>query len=473
MLFGALSALMITAFTRGKIHAPKIVVSISLASIGAAFLSTWGGWLSGASISLGMLTFNRLTLIAWMIILLASGFTVLLSWSYLPSESRVRTEYYPLLLFSSFGLCILSSATDLVTIIIGIETTSLSAYTLVGIMRYQLRSNEASIKYFVIGSFSLAFFIMGIAFIFGSSGTTELARLGEQIPAILNSDDKWFFLFGCAMLMIGLAFKVAAVPFHSWVPDVYDGAPTPITAFIASALKTAAFIVFLRIAFSTFGKSGPVWLVVSSSLAIITMTLGNLAAIAQDNIKRLLAYSAIAHAGYMLVAFPILGILGSAAISAIIFYLVAYTLMIVGAFAVVVALNEGHEEHLGISSLAGLGKRRPWLAAVFTLFLLSLAGFPPTVGFFAKYYLFSAAVKSGLYWLAIVAVVNSAVSVYYYLRPVVMMYLRDDKTDDIPLRSSQASTSTTVIAVVFICALAVAFFGIFPTNLLDLILHSV
>jgi NADH-quinone oxidoreductase subunit N len=338
-------------------------------------------------------------------------------------------------------------------------------------MRYQLKCNEASLKYFLTGSFALAFIIMGMAFLFGAIGDTDLAVIASKAKIALSSDTKWLFLAGCAMLLIGFGFKVAAAPFHAWAPDVYDGAPTPITAFIASALKAAAFIVLIRLTLAALGQTDGVWVYACAGLAILTMVVGNLAAIAQENIKRLLAYSAIAHTGYMLIAFPALA-KSPEITGAVIFYLFAYMFMTIGAFAVVIALNEGHEEHLNISSLAGLGRRRPWIAAALTLFLVSLAGFPPTVGFFAKYYLFLSAVKSGFTWLVVIAVINSTISVYFYLKPVVVMYFREDKLTEKQAGVPSGSTSSTVLAVIFLCALAVAFFGIFPTNLLNLTLIS-
>jgi NADH-quinone oxidoreductase subunit N len=472
VLVGALSTLTVSAFARGGTHTPRIVAIISVVTLTLAFLFTWGDWLSGSNITAGMLTFNRITYVGWLIIFFATTLVILLSLSYLPSESRVRSEYYPLIMFCCFGLGLLAAAADLVTIIIGLEITALAAYVLVGILRYQLRCNEASLKYFLTGSFALAFIIMGMAFLFGAVGDTDLGAIASKARVVLSSDTKWLFLAGCAMLLIGFGFKVAAAPFHAWAPDVYDGAPTPITAFIASALKAAAFIVFIRLTLVALGQADGMWIYVCAGLAILTMVVGNLAAIVQENIKRLLAYSAIAHAGYMLIAFPSLS-KSPETISAVIFYLVAYMFMTIGAFAVVIALNEGHEEHLNISSLAGLGRRRPGMAAALTLFLVSLAGFPPTVGFFAKYYLFLSTVKSGFAWLVIIAVINSAISVYFYLKPVVVMYFREEKLSEKPSGVHSVPTSSTVLAVVFLCALAVVFFGIIPTNLLDLILNSV
>lgn len=441
---------------------------LSLAAVVVAFAISWQRWLSPpATPVFGMLIFDRLAFFVWLIVLFAAAIAVLLSIPYLKARGFSKPEYYGLILLSTLGMGCLVSAGDLLMIYLGIETMSLAVYVLAGFLRFRAASNEAALKYFLIGAFASAFLLMGIAFIFGSAGTTNLAILGERSSEILNGEGRSFYLFGMAMLLVGFGFKVAAVPFHAWAPDVYDGAPTPITVFMATAVKVAAFVAFLRVGTSALRFSGDLWITVLTVGAIITMFVGNLAAIVQENIKRMLAYSSIAHAGYILVAFPALVGDPQGAGRAILFYLFAYVLMTAGAFAIVVAMGLGKEEHTAISQLAGLGRRRPLMAAALSLFLLSLLGIPPTVGFFGKYYLFLTAVKSGFIWLVVIAVINSALSAYYYLRPIVVMYFRPAE-EHLPVEP----INPAVVAVLAVTSISVAYFGLFPANLLAIVSRS-
>ncbi len=448
---------------------------MTLVAIAVAFALSWGRWLSPLpGLSFGMLVFDKLSVFVWLMILFSAAISVLLSIPYLAARGFVKPEYYGLLLLSTLGMACLVSAGDLLMVYLGIETMSLAVYVLAGFLRYRAASNEAALKYFLIGAFASAFLLMGIAFVFGSAGSTNLAVLAERSTEIMAGEGRSFYLFGVAMLLIGFGFKIAAVPFHAWAPDVYDGAPTPVTVFMATAVKAAAFVAFLRLGVSVFSAGGEVWITVLSVGAVATMLLGNLAAIVQENIKRMLAYSSIAHAGYILVAFPSIVSDPQGAGRAVLFYLFAYILMTAGAFAVVVVMGLGKDEPTGISRLAGLGKRRPVLAATLTLFLLSLLGIPPTVGFFAKYYLFLTAVKSGYIWLVVIAVINSAISAYYYLRPIVVMYFKIPS----PLvgegqgEGETHALSPFIVAVLAITALGVAYFGIFPSNLLAIVTGS-
>jgi len=441
---------------------------LSLAAVVVAFGISWQRWLSPPETPVfGMLIFDRLAFFVWLIVLAAAAVSILLSIPYLAARGFSKPEYYGLLLLSTLGMGCLVSAGDLLMIYLGIETMSLAVYVLAGFLRFRAASNEAALKYFLIGAFASAFLLMGIAFIFGSAGTTNLSLLAERSVDVLNSEGRSFYLFGMAMLLIGFGFKVAAVPFHAWAPDVYDGAPTPVTVFMATAVKAAAFIAFLRLATTTFRASGDLWIQIITAISIVTMFAGNLAAIVQENIKRMLAYSSIAHAGYILVAFPAIVNDPAGAGRAILFYLFAYVLMTAGAFAIVVAMGLGEHEHTDINHLAGLGKRRPLLAAALSLFLLSLLGIPPTVGFFGKYYLFLTAVKSGFIWLVVIAVINSALSAYFYLRPIVVMYFRPAE-EHLPAEP----LNPAVVAVLAITSLGVTYFGIFPSNLLAIVARS-
>lgn len=449
-----------------------LIPIISLVAVAIAFIVSWKHWLSGVSYTgmleaqgaHGMLIFDRFTFFGWMIILFSTFITIILSIPYLRARGFCRPEYYGLILFSAFGMGCLISAGDLLIIFLGIETMSLAAYVLTGFLRTQAPSNEAALKYFLVGAFASAFLLMGIAFIFGSAGTTNLATLSSRAPEVLKGDGQHFYLFGMGMLLVGFGFKIAAVPFHAWAPDVYDGAPTPITTFMATAVKVAAFAALIRVGLEVFRASGDLLAQVIAVLSVVTMFVGNLAAIKQENIKRMLAYSSIAHAGYVLVAFPamIKDPLGAA--QAILFYLVAYILMTAGAFAVVVAMGSSKQEHTQINNLAALSRRRPFLAITLTLFLVSLLGIPPTVGFFGKYYLFLTAVKAGYVWLVILAVINSAISAYYYLRPIYVMYFTraDEALPAEPL-------SPAIVAVLVLTSMGVAYFGVFPQALLTIV----
>jgi len=387
---------------------------------------------------------------ALILLLLGAGvFTLLLSQPVLAREGKVRAEYFALLLFSLSGMMLLVSTTNLLMLFLALELTSLPLYVLCGYHREEERSGEAALKYFVLGSFASAVFLFGAALLFGATGTLDLA--------VMKSGDPLLSVAGLLLLLVGFLFKVAAVPFHMWAPDVYDGAPTPITSFMATAVKVAGFGVLIRLfSFSQAaghpmaemmgraGAEGSLWWI-----ALLTMTVGNLCALTQNNIKRMLAYSSIAHAGYLLI-----GLLpGSGAIdkSGMVYYLLSYLLMTSGAFAVVAALSsrEKGAEVVHLDRYAGMGYRRPFLGIAMTLFMISLGGIPPTAGFFGKYLLFRAAVERGLTALIVVAVLNSAASLYYYLRVVVVFYMR--KTDHpVPVDDSLALRLAGLIALLLV-----------------------
>lgn len=446
---------------------------IALIGLAASFALAWLLWPEARGARIAMLAIDRLSLVAWMITAAAGLFASALSLPYVARRSIPRGDYFALLLFACFGMGVLAAADDLVAILVGLETMSLAAYALTGSMRGDARSLEGALKYFLMGAFATAFFAMGIAFLIGSAGTTDLALLAERAADVATGEGRAFFLFGCAMAAVGFAFKVAAVPFHAWAPDAYDGAPTPIASLMATGIKAAAVVAFARLALGAAAHTGFLWHHLIWALAAATMVVGNLAAIRQDNLKRMLAYSSIAHAGYLLVAFPAILVDPAGALRAILLYLVAYVVMTAGAFAAVTAVGLASGEPVEVTGLAGLGRRRPWLAAAFALFLVSLAGFPPTLGFFGKYYLFLAAVRGGDIGLVVVAVLASVVSVFYYLRPIVAMYFHEAKGDKSLLERSSAPLAPAVVAVLAVAAMAVLAFGVLPGNLVAFIQSTI
>ena len=378
---------------------------------------------------------------------------ILTSYEYMAVQQIRAGEYYGLILFGAVGMCLMSSAMELVLIFIALEISSISTYILVGFRRRAAISSEASLKYFLLGSFATAFFLYGVALMFGATGSTSITTISHilrsgQVPVLAY--------VGVALMFVGLGFKVAAAPFHVWTPDVYEGAPAPVVGFMSTAPKAAVFAVLLRIIFEAHAPGG-FWLVWVA--AALSMTLGNIAALVQDNVKRLLAYSSIAHAGYLLVAFAALPNNG---IPAAMFYTAAYAAMNVGAFAVVSHFSGAGERYVTVEDYAGLGRRSPLLAATLTIFLLSLIGIPITGGFFAKFYVFSAALQANLVGLTIIGVLNSAVGAYYYLRIIVMMYMREAR-EPVPLGPIPLGVS----AALTISALATIYLGVLPGRVLE------
>src|SRR5579863_2645365 len=347
---------------------------------------------------------------------------ILISYEYMGVQRIRAGEYYALILLGTVGMALMSSAVELVLIFVALEISSISSYILAGFRRHEASSSESSLKYFLLGSFATAFFLYGVALIFGATGSTNIDVIGQKLQA---GPVALLVYVAVAFMFVGLGFKVAAAPFHIWTPDVYEGAPAPIVGFMSTAPKAAAFAVLLRVVFA-INAPGRFWLIWVS--AALSMTLGNVGALVQTNVKRLLAYSSIAHAGYLLVAFAMTSPENSAnGISAAMFYTAAYAAMNVGAFAVVSHFANAGERYVTLEDYEGLGRSSPLLAATFTIFLLSLIGIPMTGGFFAKFYVFSAAVKANLIWLTIIGVVNSAIGSYYYLRIIVVMYMREPR----------------------------------------------
>jgi NADH-quinone oxidoreductase subunit N len=361
-------------------------------------------------------------------------------------------------------MMLMAAGSHLIIIFLGLETMSISIYILAGMMREDKRSVEAALKYFLLGAFATGFLLYGIALIYGATGSLYLKDIAAYITSksLLRSP---MLLMSLVFLTIGFGFKIASVPFHMWTPDVYEGAPTSITAFMATGVKAAGFSAFIRVFFSALPAFRPDWTSIMWLICVATMTVGNIVAISQTNIKRMLAYSSIAHAGYILVAFVAGNDLGT---SGILFYLMAYAFMNIGAFTCVILLGKKGEENTLISDYAGIGFKYPLLAASMTIFLLSMAGIPPLGGFMAKFYVFSAAVKEKFYWLAVLGVLNSAVSVYYYLRVTVLMYFRESEREITGLHFSPASVIALILAVI-----GTLYLGIFPANVLSLAQKSI
>ena len=397
------------------------------------------------------------------IFLLSTGLVILISHSYIKREEINHGEYYALLLFSTIGMMLMASGANLLNIYIGLEVMSISIYILTGFKRSKLTSNEASLKYFLLGAFATGFLLYGIALLYASTGTINLKQIACFIAERGSASNPLLFV-AIGLIIIGLGFKVASVPFHAWVPDVYEGAPTAVTAFMSVGPKAAGFAVFMRVFMTAFGSSHYEWQKIIYVLAVLTMTTGNVVALAQSNIKRMLAYSSIAHAGYLLIALVAANGMG---VSGTLFYILAYTFMNIGAFAVVIVLSRKGDDFIQINDYAGLGFKHPLLAVAMTLFMLSMAGVPPMAGFVGKFYIFSAAIKSGYVGLAVIGVINSVISVYYYLRITVIMYMKEPAREFVPLTISPLIVAAIVISVVGTLQL-----GIFPAKVMEIVQHA-
>jgi NADH-quinone oxidoreductase subunit N len=356
--------------------------------------------------------------------LLSGALAILLSTGYLDRRGINRGEFHALVMFAVLGMMLMAGASDLMLLFIGLEVMSVAIYVLVGFDRLDARSSEASLKYFLLGAFTSAIFLYGIALVWGATGSSNVAGLTRLL--IGGGPQEPMLLAGMALVLVGFAFKVAAVPFHMWTPDAYEGAPTPVTVLMATGVKTAAFVSLARVFLVGFGAQYEVWAGPLFLLAAVTMVAGNLLALVQGSLKRMLAYSSIAHAGYLLAA-VLAGYSGGAA--ALLFYLLVYTLMTAGAFGVVIAMARGSDERVTLEDYAGLARQRPLLAALLSVFLLSLAGFPLTAGFLGKFYILRALVQGGLSTLAVILVLSSLVSYFYYLRVIVVMYMRPARSE--------------------------------------------
>jgi NADH-quinone oxidoreductase subunit N len=433
----------------------KSLGTIGLIGTLAALVSTaWMAQYPGTAFS-NMVRVEGFSVFFHFLVIAIAAVSILASYEYLAVQRIRAGEYYGLILFGTVGMCLMSSAIELVLIFIALEISSISTYILAGFRRRDAASSEASLKYFLLGSFATAFFLYGVALMFGATGSTNI----DAISQALRTGDvhmPGLAYIATALMFVGLGFKVASAPFHVWTPDVYEGAPAPVTGLMSTGPKAAAFAVLLRVMFEA-NAPGRFWLFWIS--AALTMTLGNICALVQDNVKRLLGYSSIAHAGYMLVAFAAQPELGT---SAVMFYTAAYAAMNVGAFAIVSHLAGAGEKYVTLEDYAGLGRKSPVLAATLTFFLMSFIGIPITGGFFAKFYVLTAALRSNLVVLSILLVVNSAVGAYYYLRIIVMMYMREPRSE-----VNVAPLSPAMGFAIAVCLLATLFLGVVPGRVLD------
>jgi len=383
--------------------------------------------------------------------------TLFLSVTYQKREFPETGEFYTLILLATFGMMVMASSVDLITIFIGLEMMSIPLYVLAGIYGKRYRSSEAAMKYFLLGAFASGFLLYGIAFIYGAFGTTNLSAIAMLVQGGFGYS-QFYVTIGMILILVGLAFKAGVVPFHMWIPDVYEGAPAPVTAFMSAGPKAAAVIAIIRI--FVIYKPAIDFTSIFWVLAVITMTWGNILALTQDNVKRMLAYSSIAHIGYILIAVTV-GMRDG--LSAAAFYLFAYTLMNIGAFAIIVLFAEKAEFYENISDYSGFGTKFPFAAITMTIFLASLGGIPGTIGFVGKFMVFKAAIQNGFYWLAVIGVLNSVVSFYYYLRIVVTMYMRPSEP-----RMVDVTISPSLMIAIVITLLGVVLIGIFPDTWLSL-----
>lgn len=462
MFLAVVGMALLVAGSVGKGVRHRTVEVLSLAGLGlTAVLVLWvkGQAESGRLLLAEMFIHDNYAFFWKILFLIATALSVFLSSRYL-EEGRYRAgEYYSLLLLATTGMMLMVSGFTLLSIWISLELMALSSYVLAGYFKREEKSNEAALKYFILGALSSGILLYGISLLYGATGVIQLAELAARLPEARAANGMLVAL-GWIFLAAGLLFKVAAVPFHVWTPDVYVGAPTPITAYLAAASKAASFAILVRIFYLGLTPLVLDWQLLVAAAAVLSMVWGNLAALTQQNVKRMLAYSSIAHAGYILI-----GVLAVSEIGmwALMFYLLAYTVITLGAFGTVVLLERREYAGETYADYAGLAQRAPLLAALMLIFLLALTGIPPTGGFFGKFYLFAAAVQTGWTWVAVIGVIMSAISLYYYMGVVVYMYLQDsEKTTPVPLRAP------VLVGAIGFCALVTVILGIFPGPFVEL-----
>jgi NADH-quinone oxidoreductase subunit N len=412
----------------------------------------------------GVIRVDGFSIFFHFVVAVVSLVVILASLEYLSVQGIRAGEYYALILFGTVGMMLMSSAVELVMVFISLEISSISTYILAGFRRRTATSIESSLKYFLLGSFATAFFLYGVAMMFGATGTTNVYEIGSALAANGTSTMAYVAM---ALMFVGLGFKVATAPFHVWTPDVYEGAPSPVVALMSTGPKAATFAVMLRILFAAVPSAKPEWFWLVWVSAVLSMFLGNIGALVQTNIKRMLAYSSIAHAGYLLVAFAANPDLG---ISAAMFYSASYAVMNAGAFLVISHFGSLNERYVTLEDYAGLGRRQPLLAATLTIFLLSLIGIPITGGFFGKFYVFTAALKANLVGLVILGVINSAIAAYYYLRVIVYMYMREPREGVEPAPAVRVPASLAVSLAVTV--VAVIYLGVLPGDVINFALAS-
>src|SRR6266403_1798363 len=472
--------MMVDAFApRGQRWLTGMLSIISLIASLAASIWLWKAWPVQRSAFNGMIVLDELRLSFTLIFVVVALLTILISNVWIETEKLPAGEFHSLLLFATCGMMLMASAGDLVIVFLGLEILSIATYVLAGFRRTDIRSNESSLKYFILGSFASAFLLYGIALIYGATataslpGTTNIATIATRLNQSLYPP---LLLAGAAMLLVGFGFKIATAPFHVWTPDVYEGAPTPVTAFMAAGPKAAGFASFMRVFVfgfpiattlaSTSGYAHKSWLGALAVMAALTMSVGNVAAIVQNNVKRMLAYSSIAHAGYALVGFVAAGAATdpaqrSAALTSVTFYLLTYAVMNMGAFAIVTLIARGNDRHNEVDDYNGIGFLSPVLAFSLSLFLLSLLGMPLTAGFMGKVMVFTTAIRQGYSWLVVIGVLNTAISAYYYLRLIVVMFFRERNA---PWDQPRIPVSIALALVITIAS--VFYLGIFPERII-------
>lgn len=459
LTLGAMAVLLADVFMKGNQSRPSspMIPWLSLGVLGLTALANVLLFGMRDVSTTGMVAVDAFRAVANYIFLLSAALTLLISIGYLDRKGINRGEFHALVLFATLGMMLMAGARDLMMVFIGLEVMSVSIYVLVGFDRLDPRSSEASLKYFLLGAFSSAFFLYGIALVFGATGSTHLHAIqGALAGGGVAEDARTMLLAGVALTLVGFGFKVAAIPFHMWTPDAYDGAPTPVTALMSTGVKAAAFASFIRVFFLAFIDVSEVWVHAVWWLAALTMFGGNLMALTQGSVKRMLAYSSIAHAGYLLVALLSRSPSGA---SAFVFYLIVYTLMTVGAFGIVIANSNGAEERVTLEDYAGLARERPGLAAVFAIFLLSLAGFPLTAGFLGKLYILQAAVGAGQVEISFLLVIASLVSYFYYLRVVVVMYMRPPRHEGAHASAGLSGPAHFAVVASAVAVVALFFLG--------------
>ena len=452
------TALSVLTLEMARVSRPWIILSVAvlglLLSAAAAFITSGNNQILFG----GMLKLNQISLFFDILYISIGLITLIFSQGYLEKRgSKSRGEYPALILFAVIGMMLMTRANDLVIVFLGLELLSISLYVLVGFLRHDNLSNESGLKYLLLGAFATGFFLFGAAFTYGATGTTNYDGI---VLAIANDNilSKIYLVLGIGLLLIGFAFKVALVPFHMWSPDVYQGAPTTVTGFLCTAPKAAGFGALLILFNNPLADIHYQWQDIFWLLAVLTMTVGNVTALVQSNVKRMLAFSSISHAGFLVMGILVLNV---SSISAVLFYLVTYSVINLGSFAIISSV-EREENGLKFKDYRGLGLRYPWLAAAMTIFMISLAGFPPTAGFVAKYGLFSAAIAEGYVWLVVIAVLNTLISVYYYLRLVINMYMKEEENALI------SSFNIIVIGLIWIMAAMMIILGIIPGFLLEI-----
>jgi NADH-quinone oxidoreductase subunit N len=433
---------------------------ISLAALAAALWAAVVAYANPGSAFQQMLIVDGFATFFRVLVIIVGILTILCSTQYLRRERNEGGEFHALVLFSIVGQCIMATAAELMMIFIGLEISSIATYILAGYLRDDKRNNESALKYFLLGSFATAFLLYGIAWIYGMTGSTNLLEIRRVISAKEIAPSLAIVGTAAAMMFVGFAFKISAAPFQIWAPDVYQGAPAPVAAFMSAGPKAAAFAIFIRVYMTAFESISSRWEPILWACALLTMIVGNFAALTQTNIKRLLAYSSIAHAGYVLVAITAHSEVGTAAAM---FYLASYAFMNIGAFAVVTHFARQGERYVAIDDMAGLAYRQPVTAGLLTIFLLSLIGVPLTGGFFAKFYVFKAALDANLVWLTILGLLNSAVAAYYYLRIIVVMYMQEP----IPASDGLQPLGAGIKTALWVSAVATIILGVFPTFVLD------